>query len=744
VVAKFFFWKPGSSLQKSLNGLFLSLLHDTLEACPELIPVVLPEQWAQIKTMPWQTQTDMTTLRKKEIREAFSRLIEHRDYHMKHCFCFFIDGLDEYEETVQEDYLDMVELLGSWTAAAPEDVKICVSSREYTVFQDYFSAARRIRLQDLTREDIEQYIRDKLGNMNSEDEKVLVQRIADKADGIFLWVALVVKSIRELLNNGYSLSTLEQQLDSLPGGLEKLFKYILDSMDNLARKRAYQSFAVILKATSYAFDVSLLLYSFLEEYQIDPEFAIQSSFPDPRLDSTAEEARLDASRKRLNGCCKGLLEASGFENYISFTHRSVPEFLETRPVNDEMASYLTDFSPENAISQLALAELRSKQPGDPEILSNRVYNLLRMRKEARIDQAPYRFQERLSAIVTYTGTDPKNPWNNCGQIYHMPAGVGFYQIWSSENVVTSPLHIAALLGHHEYVSWKIQHDPDTTRTDSDKSVLLSWSIVGAVSEGNLGCFKILEFFLEGCLSPQTVLPARNPVDGLFSLSVSEYQDVELSFWQLFICQALVAYLPGHVESRHRSAVGRSAHRMLGQVIEKFFKYGADPEICIEAEGVQRWEWGVWEWVATFARNSRTIKGISGDTKLGNMVWKNGQISLRELIQYWNLDNNDSLLQLIDLAAEQYERTNRLSETEETNVNAQAASIAEVQRDVKAERKKLGASFEILDHTQIAILILGECSLQIFMANRRCHNGGSSPSTLVKTIGNITGVFCIIT
>jgi hypothetical protein len=111
--------------------------------------------------VPWQVQTELD-LGNKEIRAAFSRLIENRNLYKKHCFCFFIDGLDEYEETRQEDYKVMVELLCSWTRAAPQDVKICVSSREYNVFLNAFSTERRLRLQDLTRRDMELYVRDKL------------------------------------------------------------------------------------------------------------------------------------------------------------------------------------------------------------------------------------------------------------------------------------------------------------------------------------------------------------------------------------------------------------------------------------------------------------------------------------------------------------------------------------------------------------------------------------------------------
>jgi hypothetical protein len=47
----------------------------------------------------------------KEIRTAFETLIKSTELYMGYCVCFFIDGLDEYEETCEEDYEDMASML---------------------------------------------------------------------------------------------------------------------------------------------------------------------------------------------------------------------------------------------------------------------------------------------------------------------------------------------------------------------------------------------------------------------------------------------------------------------------------------------------------------------------------------------------------------------------------------------------------------------------------------------------------
>jgi len=254
----------------------------------------LPDQWNKVLTSYTQIGVELH-LRNSEIREAFGRLIEYRNLYEKHCFCFFVDGLDEYEETHQEDYKAMVHLLCGWTEAAPNDVKICISSREYNVFLNSLSADKRLRLQDLTRGDMGRYIRGKLECLDEKFASDLVHAILTKASGIFLWVVLVVKSLRERLEETQDLSLLKEEIDTLPDELEDLFLYLLKTLSKSARSTAYKTLAMLeaLDSSSYEtsdppFSLSLFAYSFLEDYVKHPEFAIQTRF---QYDSMSPDAK---------------------------------------------------------------------------------------------------------------------------------------------------------------------------------------------------------------------------------------------------------------------------------------------------------------------------------------------------------------------------------------------------------------------------------------------------------------------
>jgi len=54
-----------------------------------------------------------------------------------------------------------------------------------------------------------------------------MEEIVQRADGVFLWVTLVVKSLLENLKSSDQVSDIKDRLDLLPTDLESFFKYVL-------------------------------------------------------------------------------------------------------------------------------------------------------------------------------------------------------------------------------------------------------------------------------------------------------------------------------------------------------------------------------------------------------------------------------------------------------------------------------------------------------------------------------------
>ena len=99
----------------------------------------------------------------------------------------------------------MIHRLFSWVSERPDDIKICVSSREELIFQERFSKCPKIRLHELTRSDIAMFVQDTLAanedfksvRKSTEELAELRDQIIEKSEGVFLWASLAVRTLEE-------------------------------------------------------------------------------------------------------------------------------------------------------------------------------------------------------------------------------------------------------------------------------------------------------------------------------------------------------------------------------------------------------------------------------------------------------------------------------------------------------------------------------------------------------------------
>jgi hypothetical protein len=118
-----------------------------------------------------------------------------------------------------------------------------------------------------------------------------------KAEGVFLWVRLVVKSLIDGLRNGDELSVLQQRVDELPADLEKLYRHILQRIPGRYQIGSARLFS-IMAATEKAPHSLLLWYAGERGYNpLEPEAS-----------DTMRVARCYQVHLRLMSQCAGLLE----------------------------------------------------------------------------------------------------------------------------------------------------------------------------------------------------------------------------------------------------------------------------------------------------------------------------------------------------------------------------------------------------------------------------------------------------
>ena len=371
VTASVYFWYAGTVLQKSQEGLFRSLLFEILRQTPDLIRVVCASKLAAFR--PFEQEIEPWT--DSELREAIGLLKGETGMNAR--FCFFIDGLDEYNGHPDE-IIDVLQSLSSLP-----NIKICISSRPSNEFIDAFGSdsSPRLALEDLTREDIRTYVKQTLEisprfvimKQNDPRSQDLVQEIVDKARGVFLWVVLVTRSLLNGVRNGDRISDLQRRLREFPETLEKYFSHMYFSIEATYREQTAQTFKFVLAAADGEFEqLSLILFSFLDEEDLDA--AVVNPCRNPLTESEIS-SRQDVMRRRLIGRCKGLVEIIETENLyddgngyakklinpvVDFIHRTAHDFLATKDMQIQLSENLKpDFEADTMICKAYVALLKA-------------------------------------------------------------------------------------------------------------------------------------------------------------------------------------------------------------------------------------------------------------------------------------------------------------------------------------------------------------------------------------------------
>lgn len=206
-IPNFFFWNPGTQLQKSLVGLLRSLIYQLVERFPDLMSVIISSMGStqhRLQQLPTWTE--------HRLRVTLQHLLS---YGLKaYSLCIFIDGLDEFSG----DHTVLLDLIRNLRQI--KRVKFCLSSRPYQSFKDEFGSSAMLKLQDLTEPDIRRYVSDKLDRAplrasyvaySSFKFKDTVDTIVEKAEGVFLWVNLAVRDQLEGIQNGDDVEQLREK-----------------------------------------------------------------------------------------------------------------------------------------------------------------------------------------------------------------------------------------------------------------------------------------------------------------------------------------------------------------------------------------------------------------------------------------------------------------------------------------------------------------------------------------------------
>ncbi|RYP52577.1 hypothetical protein DL769_010643 [Monosporascus sp. CRB-8-3] len=326
LLASCFFWYAGARLQESQEGLLRSLLFEIVRQRPEIAPLVrdLRIELGGYEDQVWSwTHADLLYVCRKVV-EACTDV----------AFCF-IDGLDEYGEDGMApiDFVKTIRQLASYP-----NVRMCVSSRPWPDFVDAFSNYPDLKLEDLTPNDILRYVKDNFDQsvpfqgLKDTDPAypTLPRRICSQAQGVFLWIYLVVRDLLDGLTHGEPLHSLLDHLNGLLKDLDEFFQHMIDTIKPPFIRQTARTLEMTISTEQ---PLSMIAYSCVDDAESDPNFSLHvGSDAMPEAEVKLQE---DLMRRRLSGRCKGLLEITSdedtlgpyFQLKVDLIHRTVSEFL---------------------------------------------------------------------------------------------------------------------------------------------------------------------------------------------------------------------------------------------------------------------------------------------------------------------------------------------------------------------------------------------------------------------------------
>lgn len=311
VTTSFFFNARGEYLERSVVGMYRSLLYHLLQKFRSL-PVELDhtEQSGldQGECPPLET-----------LKEMFRAAVLSLGDRSLTCF---IDALDESDEQQIVEMVQFFEELAESSTQEGIKFRVCFSSRHYPYID--IRKGKRLILEDLPqhREDMENYVQSRLRINDRVLEERMRSKILEKAAGVFLWIALVVDILNKEYRNG--AMALEKRFADLPSDLSTLFKNILqrDQANMSQRDRDELLFSVlwILYAKR---PLSPQEYEHALWSGLHPKGVVDSVVPD----SSARDQN-GSTKRYIISSSKGLAELTRSETpTVQFIHESVRDFL---------------------------------------------------------------------------------------------------------------------------------------------------------------------------------------------------------------------------------------------------------------------------------------------------------------------------------------------------------------------------------------------------------------------------------
>jgi hypothetical protein len=315
----FFFHARGVETEKAFDGLLRSIIFQLLSDIPRLVDSVADIYWSCLdenSICPWTIP---------QLEKALDNI---RQQQIEGCICIFIDALDEYSGR-SEDIARFVKRL-----AAPMDaydnqklvIRVCASSRPWNTFTSLLSETPSFTIQDWTKEDIRKFATHRLEGCNRDNTSFIVDNITDRAEGVFLWVALALDELWQPLCDGKPIEDVRSLLSGLPTDLPKFYKRMMENVPKEDRPILMGMLELVLCFEYQDFlPTQFLAFCLAVELMQRSPLAIK----EVSLKAADDERRQREVERRIRACSGGLLEVAQSKggSRVQFVHQTVKSFI---------------------------------------------------------------------------------------------------------------------------------------------------------------------------------------------------------------------------------------------------------------------------------------------------------------------------------------------------------------------------------------------------------------------------------
>uniref|UniRef100_A0A093VPM2 Putative ankyrin repeat protein n=1 Tax=Talaromyces marneffei PM1 TaxID=1077442 RepID=A0A093VPM2_TALMA len=303
VLLEHFFNARGSGLEKTFLGLLRSLVFQLLNEIPEFCPTfILIYRKKNLNLGQWEwRQSELCNFLQSKLKSYERELT------------ILVDALDECSFDEITSVVSFLEDLGLDAVQAKTNLRICLSSRPYPNVSMKKNLELTLDGNAKHDNDIKKYVETKL-NTKIPNIRKIEKGILQKANGVFLWVVLVVEMINTAVDRG-RVEEIQKTLDDIPSDLDDFFERVIFNGPE--------------KNPETLLMFQLVLFSKKQLTPAELVFAVVARFHEGYLKPKSQfEMNDDMLEARIVDSSKGLIEVSRTEysSRVQFIHQTVTDF----------------------------------------------------------------------------------------------------------------------------------------------------------------------------------------------------------------------------------------------------------------------------------------------------------------------------------------------------------------------------------------------------------------------------------